>query len=208
MSSFNADTAKKVLAKLRSIMTENKDYLIELDGVMGDGDLGITMAKCFSAADEQLSSSDETDVGKLLMKAGMTMANAAPSTMGTLVGTGFMRGGKAVGGKEELEGADMAAFFSAFVQGLIDRGKAQPGEKTIIDALKPAAEAMESADGGVEEVLKAGHKAAEEGLEATKEMVAQHGRAAYYQEQSKGRQDPGATVGVMIVRGFMEGAEE
>lgn len=208
MGSFNADSARNVLSRLRTTMEENKDYLIELDGAMGDGDLGITMAKCFSAADEQLSSTDETDVGKLLMKAGMTMANAAPSTMGTLIGTGFMRGGKAVGGKESLEGADIAAFFSAFVEGLMERGKAQPGEKTIIDALKPAAEAMESVGGPVGEVLQAGHKAAEEGLEATKEMVAQHGRAAYYQEQSKGRQDPGAVVGVMIVKGFMEGVEE
>lgn len=204
---FDGAAARAVLHRLREIMEENKDYLIELDGAMGDGDLGLTMSKCFVTADDQLSSSDEKDLGKFFMKAGMTMANAAPSTMGTLVGTGFMRGGKAVGGKESLGGADLAAFFTAFVEGLMERGKAKPGEKTIIDSLNPAAEAMAGAGDDAVEVLTAGLAAAEEGLESTKEMVAQHGRAAYYQEQSKGRQDPGATVGVMIVRGFKEGVE-
>ncbi|MFP4329194.1 MAG: dihydroxyacetone kinase subunit DhaL [Spirochaetaceae bacterium] len=202
---FDAQTARAVVHRLREIMEENKEYLIELDGVMGDGDLGLTMRKCFVTADDQLSSSEETDVGKFFMKAGMTIAGAAPSTMGTLVGTGFMRGGKAVAGKESLGSSDLAAFFAAFVQGLMERGKAKPGEKTIIDSLNPVAEAIEGAGDDPATALEAGLEAAQQGLEATKEMVAQHGRAAYYQEQSKGRQDPGATVGVMIVRGFKEG---
>jgi dihydroxyacetone kinase-like protein len=137
------------------------------------------------------------------MKAGMTMAKSAPSTMGTLVATGFMRGGKVLSGKQELDAADLAEFFRAFVQGLMERGTAKPGDKTIIDSLHPAAEALAAEkDGGLKKALAAALAAAEEGLESTKEMIAQHGRVAYYKEQSLGKVDPGATVGVYIVQGF------
>ena len=194
--------AKRAIHEIRTRMDVERDHLIELDSVMGDGDLGLTMTKAFGAADDQLAGSDETDIGKYFSQAGMAMAKAAPSTMGTLVGTGFMRGGKAVKDKTELEAADVAAFFRAFADGLMERGKSKPGEKTIIDVLDPAATAMEQAGDDLAQVAAAGVKAAEEGLEATKDMVAQHGRAAYYQEQSKGRQDPGGTAGLIIVRGF------
>ena len=95
------------------------------------------------------------------------------------------------------------SFFRAFVQGLMDRGKSKPGDKTIIDSLHPAAQALAAQkDGGLENALTAALAAAEAGLEATKEMIAQHGRVAYYKEQSLGKVDPGATVGVYIIREF------
>jgi dihydroxyacetone kinase-like protein len=172
---------------------------------MGDGDLGLTMTKGFDSADDQLAQSDETDIGKILAKVGMIIAKDAPSTMGTLVATGFMRGGKALVGKEQIDTQDLAVFFQAFVEGLMDRGKAQPGDKTVIDSMKPAADALQAAaDRDPKEALGQALEAAKEGLEATKQMVAKHGRVAYYKEKSLGKADPGATAGVYIVQGFAQ----
>ena len=186
---------------------EKKDYLIELDGRMGDGDLGLTMAAVFSAADSFAAGYEGVDAGELLMKAGMMMAKAAPSTMGTLMATGFMRGGKAVKGQESMDAEGAAAFWKAFVEGIMERGKSKPGEKTIVDALFPAAEAFEKAASGGADLAacaSAAADAAEEGLEQTKNMVAQHGRAAYYQEKSRDIQDPGATIGAILLRSFAD----
>jgi len=204
MSSLSKDEIIKILQNLKQLFNDNRDYLVELDARMGDGDLGLTMSKAFTAVYDELRDTAETDIGKVLMKAGMLMAKAAPSTMGTLMGTGFMRGGKAVSGKDEISTADLAEFFQAFVTGIMERGKAKPGEKTIIDSLKPAADTLKELKG--EDVVKALQEAlrsSENGLESTKNMVAQHGRIAYYKEQSKGQIDPGATAGVILIKGFM-----
>jgi len=204
MGSLGKDEVLKILQNLKALFNDRKDFLVELDGRMGDGDLGLTMSKAFTAACDELLDTAETDIGKIFMKAGMQMAKAAPSTMGTLMGTGFMRGGKAVAGKGELTTADLADFFQAFVAGIMERGKARPGEKTVIDSLKPAADTLArlSAEDHTQ-ALSAALSAAEEGLESTKNMIAQHGRIAYYKEQSKGQEDPGATAGVILIKGFI-----
>jgi len=204
MSSLSKDEIIKILQNLKQLFNDNRDYLVELDARMGDGDLGLTMSKAFTAVYDELRDTAETDIGKILMKAGMLMAKAAPSTMGTLMGTGFMRGGKAVSGKDEISTADLAEFFQAFVTGIMERGKAKPGEKTIIDSLKPAADTLVEFKGeDVVKALQAALISSENGLESTKNMVAQHGRIAYYKEQSKGREDPGAVAGVILMKGFM-----
>ena len=204
MSFLCKDDIIKILQNLKKLFNENRDHLVELDARMGDGDLGLTMAKAFTAVYDELRDTAETDIGKILMKAGMLMAKAAPSTMGTLMGTGFMRGGKAVSGKAEISTADLAEFFQAFVTGIMERGKAKPGEKTIIDSLKPAADTLLEFKGEeVEKALQAALRSSENGLESTKNMVAQHGRIAYYKEQSKGQVDPGATAGVILMKGFL-----
>ena len=204
MSFLCKDDIIKILQNLKKLFNENRDHLVELDARMGDGDLGLTMSKAFTAVYDELRDTAETDIGKILMKAGMLMAKAAPSTMGTLMGTGFMRGGKAVSGKDEISTADLAEFFQAFVTGIMERGKAKPGEKTIIDSLKPAADTLLEFKGEeVEKALQAALRSSENGLESTKNMVAQHGRIAYYKEQSKGQVDPGATAGVILMKGFL-----
>ena len=200
---MDIQAVKKAIARIRKLMEENRDDLIELDGVMGDGDLGLTMTKSFAAADDQMKDSDETDIGPFLARTGMVMTKAAPSTMGTLVATGFLRGGKAIKGKESITPPDMALFFRAFADGLMERGKSKPGEKTIIDVVDPAATAMAGAGDDWRAVAEAGLAAAKDGLEKTKEMMAQHGRAAYYQEQSIGKQDPGGTAGLLIIEGML-----
>jgi dihydroxyacetone kinase-like protein len=204
MGLLGKDDILKILQNLKALFNDRKDLLVEMDGRMGDGDLGLTMSKAFTAACDALMDTAETDLGKIFMKAGMQMAKAAPSTMGTLMGTGFMRGGKAIAGKVELTTGDLADFFQAFVAGIMERGKARPGEKTIIDSLKPAADTLAqlSAEDHAQ-ALPAALLAAEKGLEATKNMIAQHGRIAYYKEQSKGQEDPGAAAGVILIKGFI-----
>lgn len=207
MEKLTCTDMKKIFAQLKQMSQENKQYLIELDSVMGDGDLGLTMAAVFKAADEFATQYSEDEIGSMVMKAGMMMAKAAPSTMGTLMATGFMRGGKTLKDKSEIAAADMAEFWRAFSDGIAERGKSKPGEKTIIDALDPAAAKLkEAVDGGagLPDAMQQAYQAAAEGVEATKNMVAQHGRAAYYQEKSKEAQDPGATVGAMVIKVFAD----
>ncbi len=198
---MDTSKAKAAISAIRERMDANKDELIDLDSKMGDGDLGLTMKKAFAAAVEAVTESDEQDVGKLFARAGMAMAKAAPSTMGTLVATGFMRGGKAVAGKGALEPSDIAGFFRAFVDGLMERGKAAPGEKTIIDVIGPvAAELERNADAS--DAAGRAIDAAQKGLAASKAMMSEHGKAAVFREKTVGMQDPGATAGVLIVEGF------
>lgn len=205
MDALTTKDLAAIMARLADSMREHKEELIALDGAVGDGDLGLTMEKAFATAREEAAAFAEADAGKLLLKVGAAIARAAPSTMGTLVATGFMAGGKAVGGKSALGLPEVAAFFEAFVNGVMQRGKSKPGEKTIVDVLHPAAVALTQAaaeGAGLEEGFRRCRQAAAEGLARTRDMVAQHGRVAYYQEQSRGKEDPGAVAANYIVQGF------
>ena len=195
-----------LLARLKALMEERKEFLIELDGKVGDSDLGLTMSKGFAAAADAVAGSADP-VGKLLGRAGMALAKAAPSTMGTLMATGFMRGGKALEGAEAIGTPEMHRFWEAFLAGVCDRGKAKPGEKTVIDALAPAVQALreaEAADLPLPAALEAAAAAAAAGVKATMEMVAQRGKAAVFREQTRGLPDAGATVGAMLLDAFRD----
>lgn len=197
------ETAKQILQELKHTMGENKEMLIKLDSVMGDGDLGLTMEKIFAASYEQMKDSSETSLGKFFILAGMAMAKAAPSTMGTLVAGAFMKGGKNLGDKTLWNAGDLTAFYAGLCQGIMERGKAQTGEKTIVDVLLPVADALQKKQpSSIMEVVSLAETVSKEALEKTKDMVAQHGRAAYYQDASKGHQDAGATVGMLIFEAF------
>ena len=205
MEALDARDITAIVARIADLMTLKKEELIALDGAVGDGDLGLTMEKAFVAARDDPAAGGESEVGKLLVKIGAVIARAAPSTMGTLIATGFLSGGKAVSGLDRLELKDLAAFFEAFVEGIMRRGKSKPGEKTIVDVLHPAAQALKeaaAAGAGLEEGLSLCRQAAAEGLARTRDMIAQHGRVAYYQEQSRGKEDPGAVAANYIVQGF------
>lgn len=187
---------------LRDVFTAQREALIALDGKVGDSDLGITMNKAFIAAHESVRNNSSDPIGKTLQLAGMAVAKAAPSTMGTLVATGLMRGGKALEGAQAWDTAGMRAFWDAFLKGVAERGKAQLGDKTLLDVLSPIALALQAADANgaaLEAALAQAVQAAQAGLEATKAMVAQHGKAACFQEKTIGLQDAGATVGVLII---------
>ncbi len=124
---LNTDDIKAIFFRLQTVMADNRDYLIDLDNEMGDGDLGLTMVKAFNAAAIESKRSEEQLPGKLLMRLGMVMAKAAPSTMGTLLATGFMRGGKAIANEQSIDVSGLAVFFEAFNQGIMERGETQPG---------------------------------------------------------------------------------
>jgi len=200
---------------LRDVFTQQREFLIELDGKVGDSDLGITMKKAFVAAFDSVRANAADPVGKTLQLAGMAMAKAAPSTMGTLTATGFMRGGKALADAAvvTITTPELAAFWAAFLRGVVERGKAQPGDKTLVDVLGPVVVSLESsarADLALPHALSLATTAAAQALEATKALVAQHGKAACFQEKSVGVQDGGATVIYFIIdtlRGFVMPSE-
>lgn len=187
----------------KALFAKERDFLISLDGKVGDSDLGITMSKAFAAAAETVAAEGEASgISKLLRSAGAIMARTAPSTMGTLTATGFLRASKALDGAASISTAEMATFLCAFRDGIAERGKAKVGDKTLLDILDPAARALEEANAAGEslgEALSAALAAAEAGLEGTKAMVAQHGKAAAFQEKTLGLQDAGATVGVLLI---------
>lgn len=194
-------------AVLRS-MEAAKEELIELDGAMGDGDLGLTMCSGFQAVCDEIRVLEEEDIGKLLMKLGMKMNATVPSTMGTLVSTCFVKAAPKAKGKTGITLADLAEMGKGAVAGVMERGKTKVGDKTMLDALAPAVDALEAASAAGKSLKDAwldAYAAAKEGVEKTKSMQSVHGRAAYYREKSVGRQDPGATAVMYIIRGIAEG---
>ena len=199
---------------LRDTMVAHRDELIALDGKVGDSDLGLTMSKAFTAAHESVSGNTSDGIGRTIQMAGMSVSKAAPSTMGTLVATGLMRGGKALDGADSIGVPEMARFWAAFLTGVMERGKARPGDKTLVDVLAPVAESLAASaekGGGLEEALAAANRVAGDALENTKGMMAQHGKAACFQEQTLGLQDAGATVIALLVEAmsrFVSGGEK
>ncbi len=208
MDVITASDLIRLFDSWKQLFAEQREALIALDGKVGDSDLGITMSKSFAAAAEAVAAEGEAaGIAKLLRTAGATMARAAPSTMGTLTATGFLRASKAVEGATSLGTSDMAAFWTAFRDGVAERGKAKVGDKTIVDVLDPAARTLnEQAAAGADlsVALAAAAAAAEEALESTKSLVAQHGKAAAFQEKTIGLQDAGATVGALLLRRLSE----
>jgi dihydroxyacetone kinase-like protein len=205
MQELTAEDIRLIIHEIKVMMDDQKETLTELDSVMGDGDLGITMNRAFSAAYDEVVRSEEKIPGKLMIRIGMVIAKTAPSTMGTLLATGFMKGGKANEQAGEFGPEELTIFFEVFVKSIMERGKSVPGNKTIIDTLFPAALAMRTATNDHQSLIKgitAARAAAREGLAASTLMKAQHGRAAYYQDDSIGKQDGGATVGTFIIEGF------
>ncbi len=210
MNKLNSSDLEGLFAKIKDVMVENKENLFKLDSAIGDGDLGVTMSSGFSKVYEMISvleEKDTGDIGRVFIKVGMTLAEAVPSTLGTLMATGFMRAGKAVKGKTEVNLPDSVLMASAFVEGIMERGKTEPREKTIIDSLYPALQALKlaSEDGiDLKEGLKKAYEAAKDGAEATKEMLPKHGRAVWYGEKSIGKKDPGAVAGMLLIKAFYE----
>ncbi len=204
---LGAEDIKRVFNRIAERMEEEKDHLCKLDGALGDGDIGLTMAKGFRAVADALSSLEQPDIGQLLLKSTQVMGEKAASTMGTLLTTALLRAGKAMQGKTELTLADLHALTEAMANGLGERGKAKLGDKTILDAFVPAVEAIAAAlsrQASISEALHAAAEAAEAGMELTIGLQSRHGRAARYLEKSIGHQDPGATVAAIFFRTIAE----
>jgi dihydroxyacetone kinase-like protein len=188
-------------------MEENKDHLTQLDAAIGDADHGINMARGFRRVLEKIPTFREQDVGGILKNTGMALISSVGGASGPLYGTFFLRAGYAAAGKSELSATDLADLLKAGLAGLIERGRTQVGDKTIVDALSPGVHAYcEAVQGGksVVEALELAVKASEEGVEATVSMQARKGRASYLGERSIGCQDPGATSSHLILRSLLE----
>ena len=179
----------------QAVMAENRMLLIELDRQIGDGDHGANMDKGYTAAVAKLEAGAET-VQDVLKVVAQTLMSTVGGAAGPLYGTAFLRASKALGEDTEVDAAGVVALIGGALEGIVARGKATTGEKTMVDAWTPAlaaAQAVADAGGSATEALYAAAKAALEGAEATIPMLATKGRASYLGERSIGHQDPGAT---------------
>ena len=196
----------KVIAILKNIIAaieENAQFLTDLDAAIGDNDHGINMARGFKKVDADLPGLEGKDIGAILKKVGMDLVSTVGGSSGPLYGTAFMKAGAKAAGKNEISLEDFIVMMDEAIGGVQLRGKAVKGEKTMLDAMIPAQEAMKAAAAGGADaaaVLQAGVKAAEEGVEYTKTIIATKGRASYLGERSIGHQDPGATSFTVILQ--------
>lgn len=203
---LSVDQVVAILTTLTHDLQAKKDRLIELDSAVGDGDLGITVDRGFQGVRDGLSGYPQ-DIGKILFKAGFDFSNSAGSTMGALMGTAFMRAGKQAQGQTALSLADVVRLVKAAEDGIKEKGKASPGDKTMLDALIPAREALEQAAREGSAILGAMERAqaaAEKGTAATASMQAAFGRARWLGERTVGHVDPGAALVVMMVESLAE----
>ena len=190
------DKVLSILLQIGEKIEEEKLFLTELDNVIGDGDHGINMARGFDAVKAKVPMMEGKDVGTILKTVGMALVSTVGGASGPLYGTAFMQAGKAMAGKMEIGMEDFLAIMEAAIAGVQMRGKSTTGEKTMLDAMVPATEAMKQSyadSGDAKKAIDDGLAAAKEGIEYTKTIIATKGRASYLGERSIGHQDPGAT---------------
>ena len=191
------------LKQYAQVLHEQRDYLTQLDSAIGDADHGVNMDRGFKAVSEKLAGMAGMDIGSILKTVGTTLVSTVGGASGPLYGTAFLRAGVATSGKQELYAADVVNLLTVFVEGIKARGKAQTGEKTMLDALVPALEAAKMAEAkklDLAQLLRLSSAAAEEGVKQTIPMLATKGRASYLGERSIGHQDPGATSSWLLLK--------
>jgi dihydroxyacetone kinase-like protein len=184
-------------------LREQKDLLTRLDKAIGDGDHGINMDRGFQKVVEKLNGVERADVAAILKASAMALISSVGGASGPLYGTFFLRASTAAAGKEKLSAAELQKLLAAGVEGVRQRGRAQPGDKTMIDALQPAVQALGEALAEGRELSPALARAAEaarSGADATVPLVARKGRASYLGERSVGHQDPGAASSYLILK--------
>lgn len=207
MEKIDKNGLKTILGHILDVMNEKKDYLIELDAAMGDGDLGLTMTKGFQTVYDEIDNIDSEDLGTILMKLGMKMNATVASTMGTLISICFLKSAKEVKGLKEIGLQEVAKMALAAVNGVSERGKAKVGDRTMLDALSAGADALVKASeegNSLKEAFDKAFKAAEDGVEKTKDMKPVFGRAAYYAEKALGTPDSGSVAVMFIFKGIKE----
>jgi dihydroxyacetone kinase-like protein len=191
------------------LVADNRDYLTELDAAIGDADHGSNMDRGMKAAVAAIDASPPTTAGALFTKVGMTLVSTVGGASGPLFGTLFLRIGSTLGDVETTSPAQFAAALRAGLGGVVDRGKAAAGDKTMYDALAPAVDALDTAlaDGAdLATALKHARDAAASGRDATEPMLARKGRASYLGERSVGHLDPGATTVALLLEAATDAA--
>jgi len=195
------------LEKLSGAMKDNRNFLTELDAAIGDADHGVNMDRGFDKVLEKLPSVKDEDVGTILKAVGMTLMSSVGGASGPLYGTFFMKAGMALDGKEEIDAPGLMAFLEAGIHGIVQRGRAEQGDKTMYDVWAPVLEAVEAGvEGGatLEDALAAAVEAAEKGVQDTIPLRARKGRASYLGERSIGHRDPGAMSSCLMIRVLYE----
>ncbi|KYF71775.1 dihydroxyacetone kinase subunit DhaL [Sorangium cellulosum] len=212
MQTLSGDHIAAWIERAADALEREKVYLTELDAAIGDSDHGVNMARGFTAVRSRLDTLDRGDVGALLRGVGTILLSTVGGASGPLYGTLFRDAGQRVAGAAAIDLAALTGCLEAGLEGVRRRGKASPGEKTMVDALVPAVDALKAAlgapqpdgagDGGapLAEALARAAEAAKAGAEATVPLIARKGRASYLGERSAGHQDPGATSCWLLLR--------
>jgi phosphoenolpyruvate---glycerone phosphotransferase subunit DhaL len=200
-----ADVAKAVRA-IAAVVAEHRVELIQLDRAIGDGDHGENLNRGFQAVLSKLDESTPDTPAAVLKVVATTLISKVGGAAGPLYGTAFLRAATALGDATELGPAEVTEALRAALGGVVARGKAEVGDKTMVDALDPAVRAAEKADGSVAALLSAAADAAEVGAESTVPLVARKGRASYLGERSAGHLDPGARSSSLLLRSLADSA--
>lgn len=201
--SIHRDDALAWIKSVAAVIDENKSYLTQLDAAIGDADHGANMDRGFKAVMGKIPEISDKDIGTIFKTIGMTLISTVGGAGGPLYGTFFLQAGMKTAGKIELSLADWCDAMEAALSGIIMRGKAEIGDKTMVDALTPAVHALKEAvqtNTPINAALSLSAEAAQKGMEGTIPLVARKGRASYLGERSAGHQDPGATSSFLILK--------
>jgi dihydroxyacetone kinase-like protein len=196
------DEIVRWLEQTAIVLHDNKEYLTQLDSAIGDADHGINMDRGFSKVSEKLPTVTDKDIGNILKTVGMTLISSVGGASGPLYGTFYMRGGMAADAKEELTNEELVTMLQAGVDGLIQRGRALLGDKTMVDVWLPVMDSLKAGladDKDTAALLSEAVTVAEQAMKDTIPMQAKKGRASYLGERSIGHQDPGATSSYLIL---------
>ncbi|GAB4097931.1 dihydroxyacetone kinase subunit DhaL [Sinomonas halotolerans] len=205
MTALDAAWAVRWLREGARVIADHREELIDLDRAIGDGDHGENMDRGFAAIAAKLDEETPASVAAALKMAAMMLMSKVGGAAGPLYGTAFLRASTAAGQAEHLDGPAVAAILMAARDGIVARGKAEPGDKTMVDAWTPAVEAATRASDG-QAALGAAADAAEAGAQATKPLVARKGRASYLGQRSAGHLDPGAVSSALLLRAAVTAA--
>jgi dihydroxyacetone kinase-like protein len=203
MMVISRDDAVKWIRASASVIFENRDYLIQLNSETGDADHGANMDRGFRAVIARMPEISHQDIGTIFKTVGMTLQSTIGGAAGPLYGTFFLQAGRKAAGKMELNLNDWYTALEAALDGVVMRGNAEPGDKTMVDALFPAVSALKQATEEnipLQQALIQSAEAAKLGMEQTTQLVARKGRASYLRERSAGHQDPGATSMFLILK--------
>src|SRR4030043_644136 len=207
-SALSSSDFVKIINSICDTLEEEKGYLSELDGAIGDGDHGVNMAKCFREVKKKLPENIDNDVGTILKNVGMVILNSVGGAMGALYGTLFLKASKEVMKKMEVNLEDLIEIFEAGEKGIQERAKAQLGDKTLLDTTAPAVTALkekQSEGKSLIDALAAFSEAAQKGAESTREMISKIGRSRRLGMCTIGHQDVGATSCCFILNAFYQG---
>lgn len=195
-TSITAEDCLEIFRKMADDLEAAQDQLNALDAAVGDGDQGVTMTIGFRAVREALPGLRGQDIGTIISRVGMAFNGKAASTIGALFATGCMRAGKEARGKQEVNLAELARMVEAALAGIKERGKAEIGDKTVLESLVPLSQALSAAAAEglpLDAALRRSLGAAEEGMKSTIPLRSKIGRASWLADRTVGHQDPGAT---------------